>query len=114
MQRRHTTSVQRVRISARFDEIRDHVTLCHRIPVLPAGTPVRGVVERFRSPSVTSADVGASRNERLGEFSSMRGSSDMQRRVAAVHVVTDRSKEVRLGIMAARPDTNRTACEIAR
>jgi hypothetical protein len=38
----------------------------------------------------------------------------MQRRVTAVGVVTDRSKEVRVGILAARRDTNRTACEIER
>ena len=83
-------------------------------PSSSGGTTVGGVMEWLSSPSVTSANVGASRNERLGEFSLMRGRSDMQRRVTAVHVVTDRTKEVCLGILAARPDTNRRACEIAR
>ena len=114
MQRSHATFVQGVRIRACFDEISNDVTLCHRIPVLPAGTPVGGVVERFSSPSVTSANVGASCDERIGEFSLMRGGGDMQRRVSAVNVVADRSKEVRLGILAARTDMNRTACEIGR
>src|SRR3954471_11705634 len=114
MQRRHTALIEGVRIRACLDELRDHVTLCHRIPVRRAGTPVGGVVERFSSPAVTSANIAASRNKRLGDFSLMRGGSDMQRRVTAVHVMTDRGKEVGLGILAARPDTNRTACEIAR
>src|SRR3954465_12728074 len=114
MQRRHPALVERVRIRTGLDEIRDHLTLCRRIPVLRAGTPVGGVVERFSSPAVTSANIGASRNQRLGDFSLMRGRSDMQRRVTAVHVMTDCGKEVRLGILAARPDTNRTAREITR
>jgi hypothetical protein len=82
--------------------------------VLCVGTPVGGVVERFGSASVTSAHISALRDERLGELSSIRGGSDMQRRVTAVDVVTDRSKEVRVSILAARPDTNRTACERER
>ena len=82
--------------------------------MLRAGTPVGGVVERLSSPSVTTANVGASRDERLGEFSEMRGGSDMQRRVTGVYVVTDRNKEVPVGTLAARPDTNRTAHEITR
>ena len=114
MQRRHTASVQRVGISARFDEVPDHVTLCRRIPVLPAGTPVGGVVERFRSSPVASTNVSASRNEQLGELSSVPGGSDVQRSVTAVHVVTDRSQEVRLRILAARTDTDGTVCEIER
>ena len=96
-------------IRACFDEIGDHVTLRHRVPVLRAGTPVGGVVERFSSSSVTSANVGASSDERLGGISLIRGGSDMQGRVTGVDVVTDRGKEVRLGIMAGRADTNRTA-----
>ena len=44
----------------------------------------------------------------------MRGGSDVQRRVTGVDVVTDRSEEVRLGILAARPDVNRTDRKIAR
>ena len=114
MQRSHATFVQRVRIRACFDEISNYLTLFHRIPVLRAGTPVGGVMERFSSPSVPSANVGASRDERLGESSLMRGGSDVQRRVAGVYVMTDRSKEVRLRILAARPCMNRTACEAAR
>ena len=97
-----------------FDEIGDHLALCIRIPPVAPGTPVGGVVERFGSPSVASANVGALADERLGEFSLMRGGSDVQRRVAGVDVVTDRSKEVRLGILAARSDTNRTGRETRR
>ena len=75
MQRRNATLVQRVRIGAGFDEIGDHVTLRYRIPPVRAGTAVGGVMERLGSPPVTSANVGASRDERLGEFSLMRGGS---------------------------------------
>ena len=78
------------------------------------GTPVGGVVDRFGSPSVTSAYIGAFRDERLCKFSLIRGGSDMQGRVTAVDVVTDRSKEIRVSILAARPDTNRTTCERER
>jgi hypothetical protein len=102
MQWSHATLVQRVRVRACFDQICDHVTLGIPIPMLRARTPVCGVVERFSSPSVASANVGASRDERVGEFSLMRGSSDMQRRVTAVDVVMDRSKAIRLGVLAAR------------
>jgi hypothetical protein len=71
-------------------------------------------VERLGGPSVASAHIGALRDERLGEFSSIRGGSDVQRRVTAVDVVTDRRKKVRVSILAARPDTNRTTCERER
>jgi hypothetical protein len=114
MQRSHATLVQRVGIRARCDQIGNHRTLCNRVPVLCVGTPVGGVVERFGSASVTSAHISALRDERLGELSSIRGGSDMKSRVSAVDVVTDRSKEVRVSILAARPDTNRTACEKKR
>jgi hypothetical protein len=70
-------------------------------------------VERFGSPSVTSAHIGAFRDERLGDFSLMRGCRDMQRRVTAVNVVTDRDQEVRVGTFAARPDKNPAGCETA-
>jgi hypothetical protein len=79
-----------------------------------AGTPVGGVVERFSSPSVASADAGTSHDERPGDLSLMRGGGDMQRRVTGVDVVTDRNQEVRLGILAGRPDLDRTAREIGR
>ena len=82
--------------------------------MLRAGTPVGGVVEWFGSPSVAGANVGASRDERLSEFSLMRGGRNMQRRVTRVDVVTDRSKEERLWILTGRPDMYRTACEIPR
>jgi hypothetical protein len=81
MQRSDATLVQRVRIRAYLDEVCDHVTLSNSIPVLRARTPVRGVMQGFSSSSVTSSSVGPSRDERLGEFSLMRGGSDMQRGV---------------------------------
>jgi hypothetical protein len=84
MQRRNATLVQRVWIGAGFDEISEYVTLRHRIPPVRAGTAVGGVMDRLSSPSVTSANVGASRDERLGELSLMRGGTDVQRGVTAV------------------------------
>src|SRR3954464_12950316 len=42
----------------------------------------------------------------------MRGRRDVQRRVTAVDVVTDRIEEVRLGVLAGSPDPDRTRCEI--
>ena len=68
----------------------------------------------FSPPSVTSSHIGALPDERLGGTSLMRGCGDMQRRVTGVNVVTDGNKEVPVGILAARPDTNRTAYEITR
>ena len=110
----HATLVQRIGICACFDEISNHLTLRHRIPVLRAWTPVGGVVKWFSSPSVTSSHIGAFPDERLGGTPLMRGCSDMQHRVTGVNVVTDRNKEVPVGTMATRPDTNRTAHKITR
>jgi hypothetical protein len=114
MQGGHATFVQRVGICASFDEISNYLTLRHRIPVLRAWTPVGSVVKWFSPSSVTSSHIGAFSDEQLGGTSLMRGCSDMQRRVTAVHVVTDRGKEVPVGTLAARPDTNRTDYEITR
>jgi hypothetical protein len=112
MERGHATLVQRVGIRARIDEVPDQLTLCSRIPVLRARIPVGGIVERFRASSVSNSHISALRDEQLGELSLMRRGSDVQRGVAAVHVVTDPNKEVRVRILAARPDVNRAACEI--
>ena len=114
MERSHATLVQRVGIRACFDEISNYLGLRHRIPVLRARTPVGGVVQWFSSPSVTSSHIGTCSHEQLGGTSLLRGCRDMQRRVTGVHVMTDRNKEVPVGTVAARPDTNRTACEITR
>ena len=114
MQGRHATSVQRVGIRARFDERGNCVGLRRRIPVVRAWTPVGGVVKWFSSPAVSSSHRAASTDEQLGGTSSMRGGSDMQRRVTGIDVVTDSTEEVPVGILAARPDTNRSAYEIGR
>lgn len=114
MQRSDAADVQRVRIRANFDEVHDHVTLCTSDPLLRARTPVGGVVQRLGTPAVTSSSVGAFRDKRLGEFSLTSGSSDMHRRVTAIDVVMDLGKQVRLGILSACPDMDRTCCEIVR
>jgi hypothetical protein len=93
MQRSDTTVVQRVRIRADIDEEGDDLTLCITVPRLRARTPVGGVVQRFGSPSVRCSNVGTSRDERFGEFTLIRGSRHVQRRVAGVDVVTTSARK---------------------
>jgi hypothetical protein len=114
MEWRHATVVERVGISACFDEKVNKVALRLRIRIVRAWTPVSGVVEWFGSPSVAGSHNGTFADEQLGGTSLMRGCSDMQRRVTGIDVVTDRNEEVPVGTLAARPETNRTADEIRR
>jgi len=107
MQRRYTAVVDRVRIGSSTDEVRDHLGLRIRIQVVRARASVRGVVQRFGSPPVAGANRGALRHERLGEATVMGGGGDMQSRVTAVDVVTDRDKEAGAGILAGRSDPKR-------
>src|SRR4051812_14223734 len=108
MQRRNPTLVQRVRIRADFDEIGDHVSLRHWIQPMRTGSAVGCIVERLGAPSVTGANVGASRDERLGQWSLLCGGTDVKRRVPGVDVVMDCSEEVGLRVLTTRADTNRT------
>jgi len=64
-------------------------------------------VQRFGSPPVAGANRGALCDERLGESPVIGGGGDVQGRVAGVHVVTNRDKEVGAGILAARSGPKR-------
>jgi hypothetical protein len=83
MQRRYTAPIDRVRVRASTDEVRDHLALCIRIHEVLARVPIRGVVERLGSPSVAGANRGSSYDERLGESSVVGGGADVQRRAFA-------------------------------
>jgi len=107
MQRRHTALVDRVRVGASSDEVRDHLALRIRIQVGSARASIRGVVERLGSPSVARPNRGALCDERLSESTVMGGGGDMQCRVARVDVVTNRDKEVGVGILAGCSDPKR-------
>ncbi len=88
-----------------FDEVTDYLTLSASALVARTGTPVRGIVQRFGTPSVTSTDICASRYKSLGEFWLMCGGSNMQCCVTRIHVVMNLNEEVRVGVLAARSDT---------
>jgi len=62
-------------------------------------------VQRFGTPSITSTDICASRYKRLGEFWLMRAGSNMQCCVTRIHIVMNLNEEVRVGVLAARSDT---------
>jgi hypothetical protein len=61
-------------------------------------------VERLGSPPVASPNVGASRDEELGELRLMPRGCEVQRGVARIHVVANRRQEVRVRILAGRSD----------
>jgi hypothetical protein len=77
MQCGYPALVHGIWVRAILDEINDHVSLCITNPVVRVWTPVCGVVERFGSPSVTSPNVRALRQDELGELSMMRGGCEM-------------------------------------
>ena len=108
MQRGYTALVHGVGVCARIDEVGDQLALRIRIPVVHARASIRGVVERFGSPAVASANRGAVCEERLCESSLMGGGCDMQSRVARVDVMANRDKEVGDWILAAGSDPKRT------
>ncbi len=112
MKRSHAALVNGVRIRTFFDEVGDHQSLPVPIRRGRTGTPICGVVERFGAPSVTSADISTSCDEEFGKFSLVRGGSDVRRRVSGVHVMMDRTKEVRVRILATRSDADWTGGEI--
>jgi hypothetical protein len=91
-----------------LDEKSDHIILRSRIPQRVAGSPVGGVVERLGAPPVTSVNTCALRNQQLGNLWFMRGSSDMQRRVAPADVMANRNCEVPVAFL------QRTGREIRR
>jgi len=107
MQRRDTALVDGVRVGAGIDEVRDDLLLRIRIQEVRAQLSIRGVVERFGSPSVAGANRGAMGDEHRGESPVMGGGGDMQCRVSRVDVVTNRNQEVRAGILTARSDPKR-------
>jgi hypothetical protein len=107
MQRRDTAFVDRVRVGASIDEISDDLALRISIQEIRARVSVCGVVERFGSSSVAGANRGALCDERLGQCSVIGGGGHMQCRVARVDVVTNRNKEVGVGILAARSHPKR-------
>ncbi len=88
-----------------LDEVSDYLALSASALVARSRTPVRGVVQRFGTPSIASTDICASRYKRIGEFGLMRGGSNMQCCVTRIHVVMNFNEEVRVGVMAARSDT---------
>jgi hypothetical protein len=96
--------VDRVRVGASSDEVRDHLALRIRIQEVRARASICGVVERFGSSSVAGANRSALCDERLGESTVMGGGGDMQGRVARIDVVTNRNKKVRARILAGRSD----------
>ena len=106
MQRGDPALVHRVGVRAILGEINDDLALRNPIRVVGKRTPVRGVMERFSSPSITSSNVRALSYYELGELSMMRGSREMQRRVARVHIVMNHRQEVRLRILAGRCDAD--------
>jgi hypothetical protein len=65
--------------------------------------PVGGIVERFRASSVSNSYISALPDEQLGELSLMRRGSDVQRGGRRRNVMTDRTEEVRVRILAASP-----------
>jgi hypothetical protein len=114
MQCGYPAVVHGVGICTLFDEINDHLALGNSIPVVSTWAPVCSVVERFGTSSVTSPDVCALPYDKLGELSVMRGSCEMKRRVAHIHVVTNRSKKVPFRILAGRSDANGPGGETRR
>ncbi len=88
-----------------FDEVTDYLTLSASTVVVRTGSPVRGVVQWFGTPSITSKDSCASRYKRLGELWLMRGRCNMQCRITRIHVVMNLNEEVRAGVLAARSDS---------
>jgi hypothetical protein len=71
-------------------------------------------VNRLGAPSVANPHICAVRDEIPGDTWTVRGRGDVERCVARIDVVMDRSEEVRLGVLAARSGADRTSCEIAR
>src|ERR1700686_3184877 len=61
MQWRYTALVERVRVCASIDEVRDHLALGTRLPVVWAS--IGSVVKGFGAPSVAGANHGASRDQ---------------------------------------------------
>src|SRR5579863_4104901 len=73
MQWRYTALVERVRVGASIDEVRDHLALWNRLPVVWVRASIGSVVKGFGAPSVAGANHGALSDQCLGELSVMGG-----------------------------------------
>jgi hypothetical protein len=111
MQRGHPTLILDVGIRTFFDEVSNHLILPIPSSMGRTETPICSVMEWFGTPAVTKADISPVPNERLSQFTFMRGSSDMQRRVTCIHIVMNRTKEICVGILTARSDAKWTGDE---
>ncbi len=106
MQRGDAAVVLRVRICSFVDEVRDQLVLGIWITVDGAGTSICRVVNRFGSSSVPGAHICASHDEGIRKPWVVCGGGDVKCRVAGVEVMVNRPNEVRVRILAGRPEPN--------
>ena len=102
MQGGDAASIGSVRIGARVGEGEDRAHLLGRVPICRARVPVRSIMELRRAAPVPRRDVGAARDQFLGEWNLVRCRCDVQRGVARIDVTRDRAEEVGCGVGAGR------------
>lgn len=116
VQRRDAAAVQRIGICSNRREVVNCFGLRCRVPVIG----VRGVMQRFRSASISRSAVGSVCNQELSNRAPKCRRGHVERCIAAIEIVTDIRKEEVGGCLSRRADLgrgrgqSRSACHPAR
>jgi hypothetical protein len=107
VQRRDAAAVHRIGICPNRCEVLDCFGLRSRVPVIG----VRRVMQRFRSSPISRSAVGSVRNQELGNRAPKCRCRHVERRIAAIEIVTDIGNEEVEDSLSRRADLGRCRSE---
>src|SRR5215831_14031566 len=100
VQRRHSASVERIGIGARFNEASHRRRLCRRIPCTRTRETISGIVKGFGTTAIPRANLGTHTYQLSRGLFPVSGGCEVQCGIARIDIVADLFEVIGFGRLA--------------